>query len=275
VIGLFTIPLITQRVRLLTALFGCIAIITIYCDNGNYSPKTTLEHLSQIEKESLAILEQIEYCFDTRIPTFYTDDKDSVKHYEITLGDLDLRVLAETENLYNVAKYFTQNGLPFEITFDLVNNLPQEYLDDQTLTIEMVQIGFIDGEDEETIKDQIRVLKNKILNKKDTAVHISYNINIGKLTLDKVNIIFEGKQKDIAGYLIEQGLDIRTSWEELFEQLNDQANNAKPTDTKKRSISTAVNHINKRTEKYLLENIPFIDRKDNEYWLQYKVAKGS
>jgi len=114
---------------------------------------------------------------------------------------------------------------------------------------------------------------------KTTTVHISYNINIGKFIFNGIATVeLEGKQKDTADYLVNAGKEVKVCWDEIHDTFKDLVTdqdkpNVTEGDAQKRSVRTAVNEINKHTQKYL-QNGALIDAKNNYYWLQYEVDKG-
>ncbi|MDO8451301.1 MAG: hypothetical protein Q7S76_00345 [bacterium] len=113
-----------------------------------------------------------------------------------------------------------------------------------------------------------------IFSPKGKGAHISYNKNIGKFTFnDTDDVLLEGKQKDVADLLAENGMEVRVSWDDINDRFKDDLGDV-PNDTIKRSVRTAVTEINRRAAPYLLPGKDLIAAKDNEYWLQYEVDKG-
>ncbi|CAN5695392.1 hypothetical protein BH11PAT2_BH11PAT2_04910 [soil metagenome] len=109
-------------------------------------------------------------------------------------------------------------------------------------------------------------------------IHITYNFDLGKFNFnDTDSVVVEGKQKDVADYLVEQGMNAKASWDAIHERFKDSLNPSRPTKEqiliRKKSVRTAVSQINKKTEKSLEKDKELISGKNNEYWLQYEVDK--
>jgi hypothetical protein len=237
--------------------------------------------LSTIEEESLAVLKQLEYCCDTaelRNPQLTRDRK----FLWISYKEINFSTIGKPENIVNVEKYLQQNGVDFYLSLDFINDDPtvlEVSLDPMALD---TQLAVINGNDIQEIKASIVNLMNKLIAK--SAIHtqtiITYNINIGQFKFSTGTVTVEGNQKDAVDCLVEEGVDKKVSWDVIFEAFkNDMDGVAMPADRKKRarqkrSVSTAVTEVNKKTNKYLDPNKDLIARKDNEYWLEYVVDKG-
>lgn len=237
-----------------------------------------MENLTLLEQEALEILKQLEYrCESIELHNpEYVKEK---KFLEITFGDLNFSVLKKGENIYDVEKYLQKNGLDFSITFDLINEFPDMYIDDKHPIGDFIQLGIIKGENIQSIKTKIKELINKLNNKKPAQSYITilYNKNIGQFLFnEKDTLIITGKQKDVVDCLTEADENIKVSWDEIHDKMigrNDEQLNDHEMVLVKKSINGAVSEINKKTEKYLEPEKLLIGYKESEYWFQYKVNK--
>ena len=240
-----------------------------------------MENLTLLESEALEALKQLERCCDSADLHFPKEVKKN-KFLEVTFGDMDFSFIKKPENLFDVEKFLQKNGLDFHITFDITNDAPETYTDDNHPSVDSVTFGKINGKDTKTIKKTIRRIISKLSYKKSKSIEkeitISYNIKIGRFIFNsKDTVEVAGKQKDVSDYLFEAGKDKKVSWDEINEKIND-ISNENPQDQKaitliKKSINGAVTEINKKTEKYLEPQKQLIDFKDNEYWFQYKIGR--
>jgi len=220
-------------------------------------------NLPILQQYTLIILEQIEYALDTK--DCFQDNK-----FSITFEDIDFAEIKKPENIYSVADFLKTKDINFVITFDFVNDHPDRYESDK-------ELGYIEDKDLASIKLKIKALINEFRSK-NIEINIVYHMSIGQFVFNEKDIIVvEGKQKDVSDYLTKAGKNIKTSWDEMYEKMQDivesKSKNLNKEEIKlaKKSINGAVKEINKKTEKYLEEDKQLIDFKNNEYWLQYKV----
>lgn len=123
-----------------------------------------MEDINLPKKEILEILKQLKYCCDEF--ELYVEDGGEVK---IMIGDIDPRSLKRTENLYNIAGYLRKNGLDFFITFDLINDISDMYIDEQHPSEDFIQLGIIKGENIQSINTKIEELIHKLSSEEATS----------------------------------------------------------------------------------------------------------
>lgn len=262
-----------------------------------------MEKLTLLEQESLKILKQLQYYCDSaelrdievkketheESPDLYNGDirllnLSRLKERNfLSISDtvVDFSILNKPINLTDVEKYLQKNGVDFHLAVDFINDDPTISRTSDSLYDDYVEIAIINGGSTREINTKITELINKLesVEARPKNICITYNMNIGCFTINKKDkVVVEGKQKDVSDYLVNVGKNIKASWDEIYETFKDYVDedsvNKAMTEAHKRSIRTAVNEINKHTEKYLEPDKDLIDYKDNEYWLQYEVDKG-
>ena len=202
-------------------------------------------NLTLLDEEILEVLKKIEYCCENA-ELCYPESIKKQKAIEVIYPDNHSN-LERALMVNRIEKYFLKKGINFESTYNLVDDESKDY----------IKLGIIRGESIVDIRKQILHLINELKSKGGTRnIDITYNINIGRFTFNNKDIVVvEGKQKDVSDYLINAGENIKASWDEIHETFKDFAEEDTTNQTKieanKRSIRTAVNEINKHTEKYL------------------------
>jgi len=233
------------------------------------------------KEKSLELLKFIEYHY-SHLTNDYLSKVKKDGFLEITFGDiknLDFSVFGDIKNLYIISEVLCKEGLNISIEFDLVNYIPEAFIDKNHPSVDDVVLMSIQGNSIDEILLNVGSILNKIKNQKP-RLNISYNINIGQFMFNNEETVeLEGKQKDAFDCIFDKGLYDKVSWDEINEKWADTAvgseeyNNLE-IDVSKRSVRGAIKEINKKVEKYILPEKELIGSKDNEYWLQYQVDKG-
>lgn len=117
-----------------------------------------MKNLTILEKESLEILRQLERCCQVSNPEYVKKEKCVYVMYT----DLKLEGLENPQRTQEVVSYLQQNGVDFVITFDLINDIPEMYIDNEHPSYEYIVLGRINGENIEKIKLSVQSLIQKL-----------------------------------------------------------------------------------------------------------------
>lgn len=120
-----------------------------------------MKNLTLLEQEALGILKQLERCCEV-IELHNPEYVSEKKFLEVNFGDLDFSVLKKGENIHDIEKYLQKNGVNFSITFDLINEFPDMYIDREHPDESFIELGVIRGENIQDIKEKIKGLIYKI-----------------------------------------------------------------------------------------------------------------
>jgi len=227
-----------------------------------------MENLSLLEQEALGILKKIEYCCDSAKATDYEQVKE-IKCFEVHYAVENRSIVKKLVSRHNIENYLKKEGIDIRLHYDF----------EEDSTGELIQEGMIEGGSVEEITAKVKGLIHKLVSKtKDETITIHYNTKIGVFTFNGKKIKpFEGIQRVVSTSLVIAGCDTKVSWDEINEKnlgageaISGDPGTNERTLIKKR-INGAVSEINKKTEKYLKDEL-LIGLKDNEYWLQHDVT---
>lgn len=236
-----------------------------------------MNHLSLIEEQSLQILKQIEYYFDTKISKTIKNNSKKNKCYELTFGDLDLKVLKEPTDLYLVANFLQERDLNFEVAFDLVNDNPAQQVSDKYPSEDLIVAGIIKDKNYKIIKKKIFDIKNEIIGAEKDFKNPNFriildtknnNIVIGS---DEVPFGVETLEWTILTHLVRKQPS-EVSYDEIIENHEQDSN----YDFQKRDIKRVGDsraRINSKVQKNTVFKRELIKRRKNNYRFSKKVTK--
>ena len=115
-------------------------------------------HLTIIEKMALPVLEALEYYV-------YSNEPTGPKRNQVVIRAdmISLFKVSKVTDLYTVAMYLRENGLDFNITFDLKNDVPHELYFQGSDDWE--EVAVLNGENIEAIDAKIKELINNLNSK--------------------------------------------------------------------------------------------------------------
>ena len=122
-----------------------------------------MEQLTILEKESLEILKELERCCEAMEENPSQVEKE--KCVKVMFTELNLVDLKNFQRTQDVVYYLQRNGVNFVITFDLINDTPDMYIDDEHPSGEYIELGRIKGENLEEITFAVQSLIQKLTQK--------------------------------------------------------------------------------------------------------------
>lgn len=242
-----------------------------------------MKDLTLIEKQSLPILNCLEYMIETDSAILITKGSSKTKRYKVTFGDIIFPSpdLGKLGNLYNVSNYLNKNGVLFKIDFDLINHHPLEFIEGDVYTEDMVQLGSLEGQSLQSIKKSIITLKEKITGRdlassKNKSTRIVFEIKTNSLIIGNSSIVFDPDTLDWAliTKLVELGANGQTvlSWDEILDFHNGTTFSGKPSVGRKQ-VGDSRARVNNKIKKSSDLKDDLIARKKNRYSLTKKVIK--
>ncbi len=242
-----------------------------------------MSNLSIIEKQSLSVLEHLEYMIDLGHVIPLNKSGVKIQKYDVTFGDIDFKALGlpKLENFYGISKYLRNNGVMFTIDFDLVNDHPAQEVSGEIYDEDMVHLGSLEGPNIKAIRENIASLKQKIVGKNITDnqkgnIKIVFNIKKYSLNINADTILFDPSTLDwsLIKVLVEKQYQGKTliSWDEVLEFFNGRPYTGKPVIGQKQ-VGDSRDRLNRKIKSSfgLKENL--ITRKKNQYSLTKKVTK--
>lgn len=240
-----------------------------------------MERLSLLEKESLAILKQLEY---------FCELTESVKP-EIVLKerclnikyfDIDFSVLKKRKNITAIETYLQKNGVPFYITSNFEFDNQKVFLKSYDQAVINTVIAEISGENLTEIKTKIRKLISELESStiKDSkkVFKISFHIKNGTLQINEKNIDFEigTIERTLLELLVQNDSEI--SWDTIMTEhdgidyiMGDVS--TEQVENSKKRCSDTKRRLNTKISKETIFNKDLVKQRKNHYSLTEKVTK--
>jgi hypothetical protein len=236
-----------------------------------------MDNLTLIDKTYLQALEELEYHL-------HLNKNKEGQSYEIPFRCFSSLPIKDSKDLYGIAEYLQENEIDLKITFDLVNDHPDQFVDELHQNSEDVTLAVLKTGD---INETLNKIKNLIVNIKGdkeeskNPLKIFFYTDLGKLVFNDNDIIFlEGKQKDLANCLVNEGKHVRVGLGDIYDYMkitNEDFQTFKKGSQQFKAYSDVVrqsaNEINRKAERYITLKGKLIDYKNNEYWLECQIDK--
>lgn len=229
------------------------------------------------KEKSLELLKFIEYhC--SHLADDYLKKVKKDGFLEITFGDiknLDHSVFGDIKNLYIISEVLQREGLNLSVRFDLVNDIPEAFIDKHHPPVGDVVLVLIKGDNVKKIISKIHKIKNKLSETENTIKSfkiIVYTKN-AVLSVNSIDLPFlEGSLEwSLIMTLVKEDRPI--CFDEIIEYHYRGDENLYSEKQNKKSVYDSHKKINKKIIKNTDLKTDLIKNKKNQYQFLKKVTK--